>query len=602
MVLPEAFSKAMLVVTVIVTCGFDTASDAVPETTKPSETSAERTKSKIDSLREQRRQFQVQDLITATPNTWIFNVGDPPRIVWRDVDEVRRLGFKRPLRVRWFNLRLEEVALPNEPGRWIGWIDGTAPNGFPFRRALTFYARPKNFLVYFAPELKVRLPYFPGPVDGEVWQEHQAETGQLSASVLLRSLNDSEAGAMMLAGLSESKPIGRPARFVDSTSVLNQDCHLALKLKVERLQDRVRTLQPPHHRTDPAATIHRGSPKEAGMSDDAKAKIDAVCRAWAEDTSEPFVVLVARHGVVVTHEAFGRDSTAKPIDTDYRCWVGSITKSVTALLFSQFLDQSLIGLDDSLATVFPDYPKNDPHVPTFRQCFNHTSGLSGHGDFGGASNPQLENIVLNAIDVNEPNVRYSYSGMGYDLAAKAMEIVARKSIVRLYDERLFRPLNFGDVPIGNASSEGHFTALELGILAQWIANRGSYGDLEFISPRTFDRLLPEMLHIPDRGSVEDEGIGLHWIRRVKANAPPTSKRSDDQLFSIHTVGHGSLSGCVFIIDLDQQLVITQVRRQTGPRYAEWSAKFFQTIANTISENKAAVARTAEFSVQHSVGF
>lgn len=32
------------------------------------------------------------------------------------------------------------------------------------------------------------------------------------------------------------------------------------------------------------------------------------------------------------------------------------TKTVTAILFSQFLDQGLIDLDDSLATVFPDYP------------------------------------------------------------------------------------------------------------------------------------------------------------------------------------------------------------------------------------------------------
>ena len=139
--------------------------------------------------------------------------------------------------------------------------------------------------------------------------------------------------------------------------------------------------------------------------------------------------------------------------------------------------------------------------------------------------------------------------------------------------------------------------MELGILAQWIANRGSYGDLEFISPRTFDQLLPEVLHVPNRGSVEDEGIGLHWIRRLKADAAPNSKRSDDQLFSIHTVGHGSLSGCVFMIDLDRQLVITQVRRQTGPRHAEWSTKFFQTIADALTDKKVTVARAAGVSIQ-----
>ena len=73
----------------------------------------------------------------------------------------------------------------------------------------------------------------------------------------------------------------------------------------------------------------QGSPAQAGVVPDAKEQIDAVCRSWAEDTGEPFVTLVARHGVIVTHEAFGQDAGGQPIDRDYRCWVASITKTVT---------------------------------------------------------------------------------------------------------------------------------------------------------------------------------------------------------------------------------------------------------------------------------
>jgi len=352
------------------------------------------------------------------------------------------------------------------------------------------------------------------------------------------------------------------------------------------LQNEVRPLKPPRRRTTPATALHEGSPDEAGVCPNAKARIDALCRRWADDSGEPFVTLVARRGVVITHAAFGRGKTGKSTPLDYRCDVASITKTVTALLFSQFLDQGLLRLDDSVASVFPDYPKDDPHVPTFRQCFNHTSGLSGHGDFGGVRNPDLENIVLNGIDSNEPGKRYSYSGMGFDLAAKAMEIVAGKSAIRLYDEYLFRPLGCGDVPMSNASSGAQFTAMELGILAQWIANRGSYGNLEFISPGTFDKLLPEPLRVPDHGFTEDEGIGMHWIRHTKPGAPRNSKRPEDLLFSPRTIGHGSFTGCIFVIDLQQQLVITQVRKQSGPRSGEWSARFFETIADTVKNDKA----------------
>lgn len=534
-------------------------------------------------LRELRRQFLSQELIPAKSNMWIFKPGETPRIVWRDLDEVRRLGFKNPLRVRWFDAKLNESATPDGPGRWHAWIEGTAPSATPFRRAMTFYGLPKDFLGGFVPDFTVTLPHFPGPKAPPVWSEHQDELGRLVGDGALKSILESERGAILMAGIAESKPLGHAARFVESVAVMNDDSHLALKLKLQGLDQRIRPLEPPRQRATPATVLHNGPLREAGTKPDAKPKIDALCRAWATDTDEPFVALVARRGVIVTHEAFGRDKDGKPITRDYRCWVASITKTVTGLLFSRFVDQGLVALDDPLSVVFPDYPKNDPHVPTFRQCLNHTSGLSGHGEHGGMRNPHLENVVLNAIDVNEPGASYTYSGLGFELAAKAMEILAGKSAVRLYDEGLFRPLGFGDVTIGNASSDGEFTAMELGILAQWVANRGSYGPLEFISPQTFEKLMPEPIRVADRGYTEDEGMGIHWVRHLKPGAPRGSKRPEDLLFSPRTLGHGSFSSCVFVVDPEQQLVITQVRRQSGPRHAEWSAKFFQTIAAAIQE-------------------
>lgn len=534
-------------------------------------------------VEEQRQQFQNQELIAAKPGAWIFKPEETPRVAWRDANEVRRLGFDGRLRVRWFDAKLNENTAPNGPGRWLAWIEGTAPNGTPLRRAMTFFGLPKDFLSGFAPDLTVAFPRFPGPNAPASLREHQAELTRMMGDLVLHALLESDKAAILMAGLAESKPLGRPARFVESAAVLNDDYHLALKLKVQGLQQRVRALQPPRRRDAPATILRKGTLHEAGMKADAKSRIDAVCRAWAKNAGEPFVALVARRGVIVTHEAFGQDKGGKPVTRDYRCWVASITKTVTALLFSRFVDQGLVALDDPLSAVFPDFPKNDPHVPTFRQCLNHTSGLSGHGDFGGMRNPHLENIVLNAIDVNQPGARYAYSGLGFELAAKAMEILAGKSAVRIYDEHLFRPLGFGDVTIGNASSDGEFTAMELGILAQWVANRGSYGTLEFISPQTFDKLMPEPVRVADRGYTDDEGMGIHWVRHLKAGAPPGSKRPEDLLFSPRTLGHGSFSGCVFVVDPDQQLVITQVRKQSGQRSAEWSAKFFQTIAAAIQE-------------------
>lgn len=527
---------------------------------------------------EERKRFQDQELITARPFTFIFNAGDPPRVVWRDVDEVRRLGSDGRLRVRWFDADRNEVEKPARPGRWAALIEGTAPNGTPVRRAMTFYCRPPGFLFLFLPESAVSLPPLPGPIPSEVWLEHKEEFASLAKTQLFKGLNDCEGVAVLLAGLAGSKPLGRPALATESAAVNNDDYHLALRRKLHGLQGKVRALAPPRRRGTPAPVLREGTAAEAGVRPDTAAKIRAICTSWADDSGEPFVTLVARHGVIVIHQDFGRDKT-KPVGLDYRGDVFSITKTATGILFSQFLDQGLIALDDPVSTVFPDYPPKSPHVPTFRQCLTHMSGLTGHGDWGGVRNPYLDNIVLNGIDVNDPGKTYQYSGMGFDLTAKAMELVTGKSALHLYRDHLFQPLGMGDVPMESASSGAQFTARELGLLAQWLVNRGSYGNNEFVSPETFATLLPEPLGRRYPGVDQEDGIGMHWLRNLKPGAPAGSTRAQDLVFSARTVGHGSWSSCILLADLDQDIVVAQVRKSAGPRYGEWSLKFFQAIAD-----------------------
>ncbi len=537
-----------------------------------------------DSLREERQQFQVQELIPSRFGGWVFQVGNSPRLIWRDVDEVRRLGRDVTFRVRWFDADLNESEEPDKPGRWMAWVEGQAPNGTPFRRSFTFFAFPQKIENSFVPDLSVAFLNFPGKEAPPAWLEHKSEFDRSAKDFLTRGLIDSEQGAILIAGIAESKLLGRPKRFVESTSVVNSEYQLALKRKILGLSDVASGLQPARVRTPPSPVLHHGPAEAAGVPASAKAVIDQFCCEWATATGEPFVTLVARNGVIVTHEAFGKSpDNGAPIDKNYRCWIASLTKTVTALMFSQFVDQRLIELDAPISKVFPGYPLNDPNVPTFRQCLNHTGGFSGLGDFGGMKNPHLENIILNGIDANEPGKAYSYTGVGFELVAKAMECVSGKCAVRLYHEHLFEPLGFGDVVLGNASSDGEFTAMELGILAQWIANRGSYGGREFISAETFEKLLPKPLTVP--GEERDVGLGMHWVRHLKPDAPADSDNPEDLLFSTQTVGHGSFSGCILVVDLQEQLVIVQVRRKFGKTDSAWWTRFFQTIAAATSETK-----------------
>jgi hypothetical protein len=175
--------------------------------------------SRAASLQDERREFQAQQLTTAKSFTFVFNGGEPPRIVWRDLEAVRRLGCNDPLRVRWFDADLNEVGVPSRPGRWGAYIEATAPNGTPLRRAMTFYCRPPGFFLY-GPSTEILLgaTYLPGPIAADVWREHTDEISLTLADNAFRALNDSEAGAVLIAGLSESKALGRRARSIDAAA------------------------------------------------------------------------------------------------------------------------------------------------------------------------------------------------------------------------------------------------------------------------------------------------------------------------------------------------------------------------------------------------
>ena len=75
------------------TCGFaqtQTQSQSQSQSQSQTETTGEsqaQATQDPEVLKAERRRFQEQELITAKRNNWVFKAGEPPRIVWRDIDE-----------------------------------------------------------------------------------------------------------------------------------------------------------------------------------------------------------------------------------------------------------------------------------------------------------------------------------------------------------------------------------------------------------------------------------------------------------------------------------------------------------------------------------
>ena len=137
--------------------------------------------------------------------------------------------------------------------------------------------------------------------------------------------------------------------------------------------------------------------------------------------------------------------------------------------------------------------------------------------------------------------------------------------------------------MGNASSDGEFTAMELAVIGQLLANGGSYGQYQFLSPETFNEMLPKSTREPTIAG--EHGLGLHQVRHRRQGGATNPAETSELLFSENTFGHGSFSGCILIVDPDQQLVIVQARKQFHQRDNEYWRRFFQVVADAIRKDR-----------------
>ena len=253
-------------------------------------------------------------------------------------------------------------------------------------------------------------------------------------------------------------------------------------------------------------------------------------------------------------------------------------------MFAQFVDQGLINIDDPVGKFLPDYPLTGDKAITLRQCFTHTAGLYGHEEFSGLHNPWLENVIANGIEHLQPGKVHNYNGMGYDLAGRVMEIVSGKSIFRLMRENFFDPLKLkNSVLEEDLGFSFNGTAWDLAMIGQLLLNKGSYGDLEFFSPETFEKLVPKNLKqfYPD---IDVEwGIGITWMRQPHPDAGKNDVPKDQTVLSKNIIGHGSATSAVLRVDLDNELVITQTRRIAGKDYNKYLLKLLQTIEQGLIE-------------------
>ncbi|MDE2942612.1 MAG: serine hydrolase [Gemmatimonadota bacterium] len=303
--------------------------------------------------------------------------------------------------------------------------------------------------------------------------------------------------------------------------------------------------------------------------------IDAFSRQIAADVETDGIggitAAVFKGDQVLWAQGFGWADPANRVPagvrTIYR--TGSISKSVTAILMADLVEEGTVALDDAVVDHLPEAAGfGDPPagmVPiTLRQLASHTAGLIREPELEGAAAGPIEDWgykILASIPHTRfytmPGTQYQYSNIGYGVLGYALQRAAGTSFMDLVEDRLFQPLGMRSsafivgpdlwrrVAVGFANGadgavNAEFPALEHEGRGYKVPNGGVYatvGDLATFAAAVMGMTEHELLEPATRREVmrvqtpedPDAGYGLGFSIR-----PVALEGGDDVRF----VGHG----------------------------------------------------------------
>ncbi len=213
--------------------------------------------------------------------------------------------------------------------------------------------------------------------------------------------------------------------------------------------------------------LRPGTPEEAGMSPARVQHVKELARSWVEDGTHPaLVVLVARRGIIVLHEAFGTlrpEPGSPPLPLDAIFPVTSMTKPVTAAAVMLLVDEGRVGLMRPVREYYPEISAKGTGAVLVHHLLAHLSGwrdldaqtglerlLREGGDLPApepGQHPEIAGLIrlLHGVPLAcRPGEAMQYCFLNYELLSDLVRRVSGTPIERFAKERIFEPLGMTD--------------------------------------------------------------------------------------------------------------------------------------------------------------
>ncbi len=193
-----------------------------------------------------------------------------------------------------------------------------------------------------------------------------------------------------------------------------------------------------------------------------KAKLDLLFDRLLEKNKGMGSITLARDGKILYTRSFGygqiTETMKKPLtdETEYR--ISSITKTYTAVMIFQLVEEGKLKLDDHLDQFFPQIP-NASRI-TIAQILNHRSGIPDlNVENGWRMKERTHEEVIEAIAKGkalfEPDSQNQYSNTGYVLLGYIVEKITGKPYQEALKQRIISKIGLKHtyMGVGNTNAD-----------------------------------------------------------------------------------------------------------------------------------------------------
>ena len=495
-----------------------------------------------------------------TFKTWIFEGNVPPTPEFEQPAEARKLLGNYTITTKYFDQELTPIQAATYPGLYAAVVTVSSPDAPTFQRYFTLYRAPGKIDANARRELDIHAVI--------IKRQSEIVASVLKNRTLPEFATDPQA-AKLFAGLSLSSGEDTPIRKYDDVYANERRWWVLMKRKLAGMSvvPNKPFICPVVMEGKGARKVREGTLDESGMKADAVEKIDAVLTEWAADDDQAFAVCIVRHGVIVLHKAYGmRDG--KPMTVTTKSWMASITKSMSATLMMELVDQKLVDLDDPIEKFLPAFADRSPPTPLrIRHLYNHTSGLDKWlGEWNQDAQSDIDARVALAYPHLKVGIAWGYGGQGYVLGGKVIEMVSGEAIPQFFQRHLLGPLGCENTDVVGTHADAFSVPLDIAKFGQMLLNQGAYGQYRFFQPETFEKMLPRVLTKelgPD--AKKTFGIGLDG--------------------SPEKFGHGAASAATFQVDRTNDMVVVMTRNKMGKNQGKYNGKFFDALKAAIDTTK-----------------